>query len=74
MHVEGNTVQGDDAAEHDADVANREQGIAPLRKLDLRHVVSPSSMIARIAPCNASRWQRHLRLSDPLGHTRNSSS
>ena len=27
MHVEGHAVQRDDAAEHDADVANRKQGI-----------------------------------------------
>ena len=59
MHVEGNAVQRDDAAEHDADVANREQGIASLRELCLRHVVSPSSIVAHgLAPCDASRRSR----------------
>ena len=40
MHVKGHTVQRDDAAEHDADVANREQGSISLRELCLRHLVS----------------------------------
>ncbi len=46
MHVEGDAVQRDDAAEHDADVANREQGISSLRELGLRHVIPPSSTVA----------------------------
>src|SRR5664279_353106 len=41
MHVEGHAVQGDDAAEHDADVANRKQGIVSLRELCLRHFAPP---------------------------------
>ncbi len=41
MHVEGNAVQRDDAAEHDADVADRKQGMLSLRELCLRHFVSP---------------------------------
>ena len=41
MHVEGHAIQRDDAAEHDADVANRKQGISSLRELCLRHLVSP---------------------------------
>src|SRR6185312_11271315 len=47
MHVEGNAIQRDDAAEHDADVADREQGGLSLRELGLRHVVSSSSIIGR---------------------------
>src|ERR1700684_4352026 len=45
MHVKGHAVQRNDAAEHDADVANREQGILPLRELYLRHLVRPKSTI-----------------------------
>ena len=44
MHVEGHAVQRDDAAEHDADVANRKQGDLPLRELCLRHVAPPMLM------------------------------
>ena len=43
VHVEGHAVQRDDAAEHDADVANREQGRIALRELCLRHFVSARS-------------------------------
>ena len=42
LHVERNTVQRNDAAEHDADVANREQGIRFLRKLCVRHFAPPA--------------------------------
>ena len=42
MHVKGHAIQRNDAAEHDADVANREQGILSLRELCLRHLVSPA--------------------------------
>src|SRR6267143_2001628 len=41
LHVERHAVQSDDAAEHNADVANRQQGRAPLRELCLHHLVSP---------------------------------
>ena len=47
MHVEGDAVQRDDTAEHDADVANRQQGIPSLRELCLRHMVPPD---ARVGP------------------------
>ena len=60
MHVEGHAVQRDDAAEHDADVANREQGRLSLRELGLRHVASPNA--------NSER-SRDDALPDPLGHT-----
>ena len=42
VHVEGHAIQRDDAAEHDADVANREQGSIALRELCLRHLVPPT--------------------------------
>ena len=42
MHVEGHAIQRDDAAEHDADVANRQQGVLSLRELCLRHLVPPT--------------------------------
>ena len=45
VHVEGHAVQRDDAAEHDADVANREQGRLSLRELCLRHLVSPDGSV-----------------------------
>ena len=45
MHVKGHAVQRDDAAEHDADVANREQGILSLRELCLRHRVAPECRV-----------------------------
>ncbi len=41
MHVEGNAIQRDDAAEHDADVVNRKQGILAPGALCLRHLVPP---------------------------------
>jgi len=41
MHVEGHAIQRDDAAEHDADVANRKQGFLSPRELCLRHLVPP---------------------------------
>ena len=44
MHVEGHAIERNDAAEHDADVANREQGRLSLRELCLRHLVSPACM------------------------------
>ena len=47
MHVEGHAIQRDDAAEHDADVANREQGSIPVRELCLRHRVPPALVIER---------------------------
>jgi hypothetical protein len=47
VHVEGYAIQRDDAAEHDADVANREQGSVPLRELSLRHRVSPALITGR---------------------------
>ena len=47
MHVEGYAIQRDDAAEHDADVANREQGSISLRELCLRHLVSPTLIMER---------------------------
>ncbi len=45
MHVEGHAVQRDDAAEHDADVANRKQGILSLRELCGSHVVHPAAKL-----------------------------
>jgi hypothetical protein len=42
VHVEGYAIQREAAAEHDADVANREQGRIALRELCLRHLVSPA--------------------------------
>ena len=45
MHVEGDAVQRDDAAEHDADVADGEQGILSLRELCLRHMVPPNALV-----------------------------
>ena len=47
VHVEGYAIQRDDAAEHDADVANREQGSIALRELCLRHLVSPALITER---------------------------
>ena len=47
VHVKGHAVQRDDAAEHDADVANREQGSISLRELCLRHLVSPALITER---------------------------
>jgi hypothetical protein len=41
VHVKGHAIQRNDAAEHDADVANREQGSISLRELCLRHLVRP---------------------------------
>ena len=57
MHVERHAIQRDDAAEHDADVANREQGRLSLRELGLRHDASPSVK------------EQARRLPDALGHT-----
>ena len=47
VHVEGYAIQRDDAAEHDADVANREQGSIALRELCLRHLVPPTLITER---------------------------
>ena len=47
VHVEGHAIQRDDAAEHDADVANREQGSISLRELCLRHLVPPTLIMER---------------------------
>ena len=47
VHVEGHAIQRDDAAEHDADVANREQGSISLRELCLRHLVPPTLITER---------------------------
>jgi len=55
VHVEGHTVERNDAAEHDADVANREQGRCPLRELCLRHLVSPANFSGRRGDANRSR-------------------
>jgi len=55
MHVEGDAIQRNDAAEHDADAADREQGILSLRELCLRHVVSPGSVIGLERPGDTSR-------------------
>ena len=41
MHVKGHAVQGDNAAEHDAYVANCEQRMLCLRALCLCHLVAP---------------------------------
>ncbi len=54
-HVERHAVQRDDAAEHDADVANREQRIVPLRELCLRHLVSPAISERCERPCDGLR-------------------
>ena len=43
VHVERHAIQRDDAAEHDADVANREQGALSLRELCLHHLAPPTS-------------------------------
>jgi hypothetical protein len=45
MHVERHAIQGDDAAEHDADVANRKQGTVSLRVLCLHHFVPPGTRV-----------------------------
>ena len=45
VHVKGHAVQCDDAAEHDADVANRKQGILSLRELCLRHIAAPEQAV-----------------------------
>jgi len=45
MHVEGDAIERDDAAEHDADVADRKQGVLSLRELCLRHLVPPKSLV-----------------------------
>ena len=50
MHVKGHAVQRDDAAEHDTDVANRQQGRTSLRELCLRHLVSPMQFMKREGP------------------------
>ena len=55
MHVEGDAVQRDDAAEHDADVANRKQGILSLRKLCLRHMVLPNARVGPDEPNDTMR-------------------
>ena len=55
MHVERHAVQRDDAAEHDADVANRKQGMGSLRKLCLRHLVRPKSAMGPERPCELGR-------------------
>ncbi|MHC2783736.1 hypothetical protein ACVMBZ_002950 [Bradyrhizobium liaoningense] len=55
VHVEGHAVERDDAAEHDADVANREQGRCPPRELCLRHLVSLTSFSERWGDANRSR-------------------
>ncbi len=60
MHVEGDTVQRDDAAEHDADVANRQQGIPSLRErrhvsFRLRHMVLPNARVGPDEPCTNAR-------------------
>ena len=47
VHVEGHAIQRDDAAEHDANVAYREQGRISLRELCLRHLVSPMRFMQR---------------------------
>jgi len=54
-HVEGHAVERDDSAEHDADVANREQGRCPLRELCLRHLVSLTSFDERWGDASRSR-------------------
>ena len=62
VHVERHAVQRDDAAEHDADVANRKQGSnrtgLSLRELCLHHIVRP-------------RRPSRQALSDALDHTCN---
>src|ERR1700730_1079986 len=45
MHVEGDAIERDDAAEHDADVADCKQGVLSLRELCLRHLVPPKSLV-----------------------------
>ena len=49
-HVKGHAIQRDDAAEHDADVANREQGSISLRELCLCHLVPPTLIMERERP------------------------
>jgi hypothetical protein len=58
VHVERHAIQRDDAAEHDADVANREQGILPLRELCLRHFTAPEPVGLRSARELVRRPQR----------------
>ena len=69
VHVEGYAIQRDDAAEHDADVANREQGILTSRELCLRHIVPPRGSIG--VGCHGEHLRGRLILPDPLGHTCN---
>ena len=45
VHVERHAIQRDDAAEHDADVANRKQGALSLRELCLHHLLPPKSSV-----------------------------
>jgi hypothetical protein len=58
MHVEGDAVQRDDAAEHDADVADRQQGILSLRELCPRHMVPPSARVGPDEPTGTLRRSR----------------
>ena len=54
VHVERHAVQRDDAAEHDADVANREQGVLSLRELCLHHRAPPRCSFGPERPCEFS--------------------
>jgi hypothetical protein len=58
VHVERHAIQRDDAAEHDADVANRKQGSISLRELCLRHLVSPMLNTVRECPRELLRGSR----------------
>ena len=50
LHAKGHAIQRNEAAEHDADVANREQGSISLRELCLRHLVPPTLIMERERP------------------------
>jgi hypothetical protein len=68
MHVEGNAIQRDDAAEHDADVANRKQASISLREWCRRHLAS----LTRLSKPKVARFSRSCKsmsTSFALAHT-----
>ena len=75
LHVERHAIQRDDAAEHDADVANREQGSGRIRWpcASCACIISRSPAVAlgRSWPRQLACRPQQCRLSDPLDHTRN---
>jgi len=68
-HLERHAVQGDNAAEYDADIANRKQRRILRRRSDLRHRASHRSWTGPERPRQFA-GSHPRRLSDPLGHAR----